>query len=96
MAIQSFADSATENFYYTGKSAHKAGWSNVSDTVKRKLDQLSAATTLNDLKMPPNNKLEALKENLAGHHSIRINNQWRLVFEWTNQGPSNVQVMDYH
>lgn len=96
MAIQSFADKATENFYYTGKSAHKAGWANVSDVVKRKLDQLNAAVALSDLKAPPSNKLEALKGSLAGRHSIRVNDQWRVVFEWTSKGPSNVEVVDYH
>lgn len=96
MAIQSFADKMTEDFYYTGKSAHKAGWANVSDVVKRKLDLLNAAATLKDLKMPPNNKLEALKGSLAGLHSIRVNDQWRVVFEWTDQGPVKVRVIDYH
>lgn len=96
MAIHTFADKATEDFYYTGKSAHKAGWANVSDVVKRKLDQLNVAANLNDLKMPPNNKLEALKGNLAGLYSIRANDQWRVVFEWADQGPANVRVMDYH
>ncbi len=96
MAILSFADKATEDFYYAGKSAHKAGWANASAVVRRKLDQLSAATTLNDLKVPPNNKLEALKGSLTGFHSIRVNDQWRVVFEWTDQGPSKVRVVDYH
>lgn len=96
VAIQSFADKATEDFYYTGKSAHKVGWANAANIVKRKLDQLNAATTLNDLKAPPNNKLEALKGDLAGLHSIRVNDQWRVVFEWSNKGPSKVKVMDYH
>ncbi len=96
MAIKSFEDKTTEDFYYAGKSAHKAGWANVSDVVKRKLDLLNAAATLNDLKMPPNNKLEALKGILAGLHSIRVNDQWRVVFEWTDQGPVKVRVIDYH
>jgi proteic killer suppression protein len=96
MAIQSFADKATEDFYYTGKSAHKAGWSNVSEVVRRKLDQLNSAKDLNDLKVPPNNKLEALKGSLAGCHSVRVNDQWRVVFEWTARGPSEVRVVDYH
>jgi toxin HigB-1 len=96
VAIKTFADKATEDFYYTGKSAHKTGWANVSDVVKRKLDQLNAATSLNDLKAPPNNKLEALKGSSAGLHSIRVNDQWRVVFEWTDQGPSKVRVIDYH
>lgn len=96
VAIQSFSDKATEDFFYTGKSAHKAGWANSSDVVKRKLDQLNAATSLNDLKAPPNNKLEALRGDLLGRHSIRVNDQWRVVFEWTDLGPAKVRVMDYH
>ena len=81
MAIQSFADKATEDFYYSGKSVHKAGWSHVSDVAKRKLDQLNAASTLNDLKIPPSNKLEALKGKWTGLYSIRVNDQWRVVFD---------------
>ena len=96
MAIQSFADKATEEFYYTGKSVHKAGWGNVSDIAKRKLDQLNAAVALGDLRVPPNNKLEALKGSLKGKYSIRINDQWRVVFEWTDRGPAKVRVIDYH
>jgi proteic killer suppression protein len=96
MANQSFADKATEDFYHSGKVPRKAGWGNVSDVAKRKLDQLNAAVNLSDLKAPPNNKLEALKGNLAGYHSIRVNDQWRVVFKWTDQGPIDVQVMDYH
>ena len=96
MAIQSFVDKATEDFYYSGKVPRKAGWANVSDVAKRKLDQLNAAINFSDLKAPPNNRLEALKGNLAGYHSIRVNNQWRVVFKWTDQGPTEVQVMDYH
>lgn len=86
----------TEDFFYTGKSAHKAGWAGAAEIVRRKLDQLHVATTLTDLKVPPNNKLEALKDDLLGCYSIRINSQWRLVFRWTALVPSHVRVMDYH
>jgi proteic killer suppression protein len=96
MAIQSFADKATEDFYFTGKVTRKSGWGNISDVAKRKLDQLNAAVKLSDLKAPPNNRLEALKGSLTGCHSIRVNDQWRVVFKWTDQGPTEVQVMDYH
>ena len=62
----------------------------------RKLDMLNAAHTLSDLNSPPGNRLEALKGDLSGHHSIRINDQWRIIFQWTANGPSNVQIVDYH
>ncbi len=57
---------------------------------------LDYASKLSDLKSPPNNQLEALKKDLTGFHSIRINAQWRLVFKWTNSGPTEVKIMDYH
>jgi proteic killer suppression protein len=63
--------------------------------AQRKLQFLNAATSLLDLRSPPGNRLEALKGDLAGHHSIRINNQWRVVFRW-DQGAHEVQVLDYH
>ena len=59
----------------------------LSNVARRKLVQLNNAATLRDLASPPGNRLEALKRNLAGKHSIRINDQWRIVFRWTNAGP---------
>jgi len=64
--------------------------------ARRKLLYLHDAAELNDLKVPPGNRLEALKGNFKGHHSIRINNQWRLVFIWNQGNPANVQIVDYH
>lgn len=57
---------------------------------------LAAAQTLNDLRVPPANRLKALKGNRKGQHSIRINDQWRICFIWTNQGPAEVEITDYH
>ena len=57
---------------------------------------LNAATSLNDLRVPPNNRLEALKGDRKGQHSIRINDQYRVCFVWTDSGPENVEVTDYH
>ncbi|WP_274379225.1 type II toxin-antitoxin system RelE/ParE family toxin [Rhodophyticola sp. CCM32] len=57
---------------------------------------LDAADTLNDLRVPPANRLEALKGNRAGQHSIRINDQWRICFIWTRAGPADVELTDYH
>jgi len=64
--------------------------------VLRKLDMLDAAAQLIDLRSPPGNRLEALKGDRAGQHSIRINDQWRLCFRWSDQGPEDVQIVDYH
>jgi len=57
---------------------------------------LDYAHDVKDLRSPPGNKLEALKENLVGYHSIRINDQWRVVFRWTDNGPTDVDILDYH
>jgi toxin HigB-1 len=95
MAIQSFADKLMERFFETGK-ASKAPWANISDVARRKLDMVSYASKLDDLKAPPGNRLETLSGKLAGKHSIRINDQWRIVFRWTNAGPADVEIVDYH
>jgi proteic killer suppression protein len=58
--------------------------------------QLNNAGALRDMALPPGNRLEALKGDLAGKHSIRINAQWRIVFRWTNAGPDEVEIVDYH
>jgi len=62
----------------------------------RKLAMLDAAETLNDLRVPPGNRLEALRGDRVGQHSIRINQQWRIRFTWTDAGPQDVQIVDYH
>ena len=62
----------------------------------RKLIQMNQARVLGDLAVPPGNRLEALRGNLSGLHSIRINDQWRIVFRWTNEGPAQVAIVDYH
>jgi toxin HigB-1 len=64
--------------------------------AQRKLAQLDAAQTLNFLRAPPGNQLEALKGNRKGQHSMRINDQWRICFVWTLSGPSHVEIVDYH
>jgi proteic killer suppression protein len=65
-------------------------------TALRKLAVLDAAVNLNDLRAPPGNRLEALKGDRKGQHSIRINDQWRICFTWTRTGPEHVQIVDYH
>ena len=62
----------------------------------RKLRQVGSAEALEDLRVPPGNRLEALKGDRAGQHSIRINDQWRICFVWTDAGPEEVQTVDYH
>jgi len=62
----------------------------------RKLVVLDAAVTLGDLRSPPGNRLEALKGDRSGQHSIRINDQWRICFVWTDSGPEEVEIVDYH
>ena len=96
MAIRSFADRATEKFFTTGRVAAGVGWASVRTVVTRKLDMLHYAFNLSDLRSPPGNRLEVLKGKLAGCNSIRVNDQWRVVFEWTDDGPSRVRVTDYH
>jgi proteic killer suppression protein len=64
--------------------------------ARRKLQAVNSATNLNDLRAPPKNHLEALKGDRAGQHSIRINDQWRICFRWTTEGPTEVEIVDYH
>ena len=96
MAIQSFGDKATETFYLTGSIPRNAGWRALAKMALRKLDMLGYAKNLDDLKSPPNNRLEKLTRDLIGFHSIRINDQWRIQFKWTSSGPSKVKIVDYH
>lgn len=71
-------------------------WVNVERVAARKLAQLDWSNVLDDLKVPPGNKLEALKGDRKGQHSIRINDQWRVCFVWTAQGAAQVEIVDYH
>jgi len=68
----------------------------IAKVARRKLVQLNNAAVLGDLAAPPGNRLEVLRGDLAGRHSIRINDQWRIVFRWTNEGPEQVEIVDYH
>ncbi len=93
--ILSFADDDTEAFYVLGQRP-KAGWQAVANVAANNLVMLNAAVRLSDLRMPPGNRLEALKRDRVGQHSIRINDQWRVCFLWTDAGPTNVEIVDYH
>jgi len=68
----------------------------LAQVARRKLVQLNNAAALSDLAVPPGNRLEALKGDLVGKHSIRINDQWRIVFRWSAAGPDDVEIVDYH
>ncbi len=91
--IQSFADADTEELFYTEKNRR---YSAIARVALRKLIQLNRAGRLEDMGVPPGNRLEALKGDLVGFHSIRVNDQWRIVFRWTVQGPAQVAIADYH
>ena len=69
---------------------------NIAKVARRKLRQLEIAGRLDDLRVPPGNRLEALKGDRFGQHSIRINDQWRVRFRWTDAGPEDVEIVDYH
>ena len=71
-------------------------WVNMETVALRKLAMLNRAADLNDLKIPPPNKREALKNDRKGQHSIRINDQWRVCFVWTQSGVKQVEIVDYH
>lgn len=76
--------------------ASKGFPASIMSVARRKLSMLDAAVTLDDLRVPPANRLEALKGDRKGQHSIRINSQWRFCFVWTEKGPENVELVDYH
>jgi len=69
---------------------------NIADVARRKLRQLEIAGRLDDLRVPPGNRLESLKRDRAGQHSIRINDQWRVCFRWSGASAEDVEIVDYH
>ncbi len=96
--ILSFADSGTEDVFngLNTKAARKTCPRSILAIAGRKLDLLDSAEHLEDLRVPPGNRLEALSGDLEGLHSIRINQQYRICFCWSDAGPMNVQIVDYH
>ena len=92
--IRSFKDKDTEAIF-NGKFVRRIP-KQVAPLAARKLNQVHAAGSLDDLRIPPGNRLEALKGDRKGQHSIRINDQWRIYFRWTNAGPNAVEIVDYH
>ena len=91
--ILSFRCADTENLFQRNRIKRFA---NFEAIALRKLTQLHAAATLDFMRVPPGNRLEALSGDRKGQHSIRINDQFRLCFVWTPQGPKNVEIVDYH
>lgn len=95
--IISFEDPATADLYQGRQSNRVRRFpTNIIKTALRKLDVLNAAHQLNDLRSPPGNRLEALKGDLQGFHSIRVNDQWRITFRWVEWGAVDVSLVDYH
>jgi proteic killer suppression protein len=95
--IASFGNRATEDLFHgrKSKSARKLA-AGAHSVALRKLDMLNAAHSLQDLKSPPGNHLEALRGEWRGYHSIRINDQWRIVFRWASGDAHEVRIIDYH
>jgi proteic killer suppression protein len=91
--IQSFRNGDTKELFETGSNKR---WQGIRVAVCRKLDQIEAAMRLDDLRIPPGNRLEALKGDRAGQHSIRINERYRICFIWKVDGAHNVEIVDYH
>ena len=96
--IKSFRDQGTEDIFnrINSKDARRTCPAQIWQVARRKLDQLNAVVTLGSLAIPPGNELEPLKGNRVGQHSVRINAQFRICFEWTNEGPAHVEITDYH
>jgi proteic killer suppression protein len=95
--IASFGDRATEDLFHGRRSARVWRFPpDVSDSALVKMDQLNAAAALRDLRSPPGNRLKALSGQMRGWHSIRVNDQWRLVFRWSEGDAHAVRLTDYH
>lgn len=95
--IASFGDRGTEALFHgTGGAAIRHLPSDIRKVAVRKLDVINAAKELGDLRAPPGNRLEALKGERKGMHSIRVNDQWRVVFSWRNGDAHDVSIVDYH
>ena len=92
--IQSFGDRETE-IIWSGRRSRRLP-SDIQNVALRKLRMLNNARVLEDLHVPPGNRLETLRGDRAGQHSIRVNQQWRIVFVWQEGGPTHVEIVDYH
>jgi toxin HigB-1 len=96
--IRSFADPGTEDIF-NGRDTRRARGTcprSLWRVATRKLEQLDSAGALEDLRVPPGNRLEALRGDRLGQHSVRVNDQYRVCFTWTDTGPDGVEIVDYH
>lgn len=91
--IRTFKDAETEAL---ARGVRVARYVQIETAARRKLRQLQIAETLDDLRAPPGNRLEALRGERAGQHSIRVNDQYRVCFRWTRAGAEDVEIVDYH
>lgn len=95
--IASFGDKQTEDLFHGRRTARTSrAPQELTRLALRKLDLLNGATSVLDLRSPPGNRLEALKGDLLGFHSIRVNQQWRLIFRWEGRNAHEVRLVDYH
>lgn len=96
--IQSFKNKATEDIFNgkSSKAARKICPQKLWNIAYRKLDQLDSVSSLDELRVPPGNRLEVLSSDRKGQYSIRINDQYRICFIWGSNGPTNVEIVDYH
>ncbi|MEN8262020.1 MAG: type II toxin-antitoxin system RelE/ParE family toxin [Nitrospirota bacterium] len=96
--IQSFRNKGTEDIFngINSKDVRKICPQSIWKVATRKLDQLDSVIELNELRIPPNNKLESLARDRKGQYSIRINDQYRICFIWSDSGPDKVEITDYH
>jgi toxin HigB-1 len=92
--ILNFADKETERIWAGDVSRRLP--TEIQSIARRKLRMINNARRLDDLRIPPANRLEALKGNMKGQHSIRINDQWRICFRWSESGVADVGIVDYH
>jgi proteic killer suppression protein len=91
--IRSFGDRRTEALF---RDQFVADFQGIARRAKRKLEAMNAASRLSDLAVPPSNHLERLRGDLKDFHSVRINDQWRVIFRWRNGEPDEVRIVDYH
>ncbi|MBI3595657.1 MAG: type II toxin-antitoxin system RelE/ParE family toxin [Nitrospirae bacterium] len=94
--ILSFGDNATEDLFNGVGSKNTRVFQAILKVVRRKLDMVNTASRLDDLLSPPNNRLELLKGDLKGFYSIRVNDQYRIIFKWQNGNAHEVRIKDYH
>lgn len=96
MEIKSFGSKETESFIKTGKIKKGCKWRNIANIARRKIDMIIFADGIDDLRIPPSNNLEKLSHNLSGFWSIRINDQFRVMFKCKNNKIYAVEIIDYH